>query len=181
LQRYHADHKHAPAPYDYVKAFGRWSVAVERAFGSQPPFPISATPPNDPDYIVKCCELYGVSSQRGYLAVRRAHRDVVPSSRQVRRVWGGFGNLFYACKRQSAKRTLGEYLRLEHKMGRIPSALECRAAGLDLTPLRKIMGSKWDIDDLLAYRREVDGTSGGDKRIFSDTPLGSAVPTVAPV
>ena len=163
VRRHHAEHKDAPTVYDFAKVFGAWSAAAEKAFGPQMPFAITPKPSTDPQFIVKCCELYGIKSQREYLAVRRAHPDVVPSSRQVRRVWGGFKNLFWACQKQSAKRTFEAYLILERKLGRIPSALECRAAHLDLAPLRKVMGSKWDIDDLLSYRRNLARNPGGEK------------------
>jgi len=159
-------------PYDYVKIFGKWSAAAERAFGKPPPFPMSPTPPSDADYIVKACETFGVSTQRQYFAARNAHPDLVPSSRQVRRLWGSFGNLFWACSRQSAKRTLAEYLALERRLGHIPSAHECRAAHLDLTPLRRIMGSKWTLDGLLDYRQRLN-ISDDATRFFSGTSLPS--------
>jgi hypothetical protein len=113
---------------------------------------LTQPPPNDPDYIAKIAVQFGAWNQSRYLALRRLRPDVIPSARQVRRVWGGFENLFFAARRMSVKRTLEEYLRIERRMGRLPTALECREAGLDLGPLKSIFGTKWDLDDLLALR-----------------------------
>lgn len=173
VRKHHAKHHDAPTVYDFVKAFGRWSVAVEKAFGRVPAL-LSPTPPSDADYIVKVCELYDVRSQREYLSARRTHPDIVPSSRQVRNAWGGFRNLLWACLKQSAKRTMEQYLVLERRLGHKPSALECRTAQLDLTPLRKVMGTKWTLDGLLAYRERLAGFPGACAPISCDVSLGSA-------
>ena len=142
-----------PLVHDFIGAFGRWKVAVEQAHGKQI---LRQPPPNDPDYGAKCVVQFDLWTQAKYLAARRIHPDVIPSSRQIRRVWGGFDNLLFAARKKAVRKTFEEYLRLERRLGRIPTAIECRQEGLDLTPLRSLLGSKWDVDDLLALRRRAD-------------------------
>ena len=153
LRKHREKNTASPMIHDYIAAFGSWKAAVERAFGKSI---LTQPPPNDPAYIAKCAVQFDAWTQARYLAVRRLMPNVVPSARQVRRVWGNFGNMFFAARRMSAQKTLEDYLALERRLGRIPTAKECRAVGLDLSPLNICMGTKWEIDDLLRYRLHAD-------------------------
>ena len=153
LRRLRDQDKSLPTVHDFITIFGRWKLAVEKAYGKQI---LDRPPPNDPNYIAQCSIQFNIWTQASYLKARRLNPGVIPSARQVRRVWGGFSNLFFAARKQSIEKTFGDYLRLERRMGRIPTALECRQEGLDLNPLREIMGSKFDIDGLLSYRNRAE-------------------------
>lgn len=158
LRKLRPHNEACPFVHDYFAAFGCWSTAVELAYGKQV---LTQPPPNDPDYVAKCVTEFDLWTQTKYLATRRLQPGVIPSARQVRRVWGNFGNLFFAARKMSAKKTFEDYLRLERRLGRLPTAMECKQADLDLSPLRELLGSKWDIDDLLAYRTKADRIKAG--------------------
>lgn len=149
LLKRRGDDRDTPYLSDYLREFGSWSATVTKAFNkSSEPF---AAPKDDPKYILDCCLNFHIWSQQRYLSCRRVS-DVIPSSRQVRRIWGNFGNLLYEAKRLSAQKTFEAYLKLERRLGHIPTSDDCREAHIDLTPLRRLLGSKWDLDNLIALR-----------------------------
>jgi hypothetical protein len=150
LKKLRATDKTTPTIQEYFRAFESWTAAVQQVFHK--PTILQSPPPNDPAYIVKCCTQFNLWSQRDYLEARNHLPDVIPSPRQVRRVWGGFGNLFFAARKESAVKTLEAYLSLERRLGKTPSALDCQAYNLDLTPLKRFFGTKAQLDDILSYR-----------------------------
>lgn len=151
LKKLRMTDKTCPTIQEYFRALGSWSAATEQVYGK--PSILQSPPPNDPQYIMKCCLQLNIWSQRQYLAARRKAPDVVPSSRQVRRVWGGFENLFYAARKESAKEVLQRYMALEYRLGTIPTVTECRIYDIDLAPLKRILGGKAAIDALLLKRQ----------------------------
>ena len=153
LNKLRAQNKDCPLVQDFAQAFERFSIAVEQAHGK----PIlTQPPPNDPAYIAKIAVQFDCWSQAQYLRLRRMNPGVVPSSRQVRRIWGNFRNLFFAARKESARKTFSDYLKLEWRLGRVPTAMECRQAGLDLSPMRAIFYNKFGLDDFLDYRLKAE-------------------------
>ena len=153
LMRRRDDDSTAPYLSEYLQSFGSWSASASKAFNK--PLELFPIPQNDPKYILDCCVFFQIFTQRRYLICRRTN-NTIPSSRQVRNVWGNFGNLLYEAKRLSAQKTFEAYLKLERRLGHTPSAIECREDHIDLTSLRRLLGSKWDLDDLLALRSRAD-------------------------
>jgi len=156
LQKKRNTDKGAPTVQDFVRTFGSWSSATEQIYGKPRPF---SAPRNDPEYMTKCCCQFNLWTQEAWLTARRKADDVIPSARQVRTTWGDFTNLFFAAKKRSAEHVFDEYARLERRLGRIPTVADCRKRGIDLTPLRKLLGRKTDIDELLRLRNAINQES----------------------
>jgi len=135
-----------PDVWDYVKRFGSWSAAQGAAFGPLPP---AEEVPRDPHYILKTVVEFGLWTQERYLEARRRRPDVVASANQVRRLFGSFGNLFVMAQRESVKETLNQYLALGRRLGRRPSAMDCRKEGLDISVAVKHFGAKPQMDRLI--------------------------------
>lgn len=116
-----------PTPFDYRKAFGRWSKAVEVAFGKDPLMPTV-----DVNYALQAVPFLGAWTWRKYLAARRSRPDIIPSARFIRREFGKFGE-FIACARgMSLEQTMERYRALWRKMGHRPTVDECRERGIIL-------------------------------------------------
>ena len=156
LKRLRANNPNTPYLVDFISAFKSWKAAVEKAFGKDL---FNQPPDNSPHYMITCCTHKKLWTQSQWMAARRRNPELIPSSRQVRRVWGGFGNMFFAAMKESPHKTFDDYLRLEQKLGHLPSVMDCRDAGLDLTALRRLLGNKWQLTDLLKYRRRPDDDS----------------------
>lgn len=136
-----------PHVHDYFRAFGSFMAAKSEAYGPEPPSP---GPPATHDYLTKVCLEFSIWSQGRWNESRRKRPDVIPSSNQVKRLFGGFSNLFEMAQRVSLRRTLERYLVLRAKYGRWLNSEELRTEGLDLTVAIKVLGgSKWHVDRFL--------------------------------
>jgi hypothetical protein len=135
-----------PVIYDYRKAFGSWASAVEAAFGRSI---IGENPPADPAYLVKVVREFGLWTYGRYTCARKRRPDIVPSLRQIRRIFGTFGNLKHFAERESLKRTIQKYLELRLKLGAWPSARQCDEAGVDISKAVRHFGGKADFHAFL--------------------------------
>ena len=136
-----------PTVYDFQKYFGAWSTAVAEAHGEQLGRP---EPPSEPIYIIRAVIEFDLWSQKKYFDARAKRPDVIPSSNQVRKLFGKFSNLFALAERESLKKTFENYLSLQRRLGRRPTAQDIRQEGLDLTIARKIFGGKAQFDQFIS-------------------------------
>ena len=93
-----------PTVYDFQKYFGAWSTAVTEAHGEQSGRP---EPPSEPIYIIRAVIEFDLWSQQKYFDAKAKRPDVIPSSNQVRKIFGNFSNLFALAEKENL-RTCGK-------------------------------------------------------------------------
>lgn len=136
-----------PTLYDYVKQWGSWKEAQIAAYGA----PLLFTAPTRPsaDYLLRCVLSFNLWTRDAYCRARRENPEVIPSVYWCKRLFGGrFDNLKWAAEKVSVTRCWEKYLSLSRRLGRQPTADDCRQYGLDMTPLKTPL-SKEFLPDLL--------------------------------
>lgn len=146
----------APTLNDCYAAFGAtgWAGVKEVVWGVPMVIP-GLGPSNDREYVIKVCLMGDIRTKKDYLRYRHKNPDIACPSNQVYRTFGkrGFTALFSAVQSRSLELTLEQYLALEYRLGHQPSADECVRFGLDLTPLTKVYGNKWQADKVVNLLR----------------------------
>jgi len=132
-----------PNTNDFRKAFGSWSEAVRKAFGSGIAFDV------DKDYILKSVPQFNLWSVKRFREARKVDPVSVPSWRSIRKNWGTYKNLIECARRQNLKLLLYEYLKLKRKLGHIPSLEELREANIRMDEAILFYGSKKQMDEFV--------------------------------
>jgi hypothetical protein len=144
-----------PKRYDYVREFGSWAKAKEKAFGRDPKVAF------DLEYVLKSVIEFNIWTQARYFAIHKARPDVIPSSRFIRDKFGTFGNLFYMARSRSLVATLNRFVALKKALGCNPSIDDCRQAGLSLEPAVKMFGGKHKLDKFISSLEKNDEKQRG--------------------
>jgi len=131
---------------DFRKAFGRWSVAKEKAF---PNSREQKEPSPSPEYLAKVMIQLKVWTRKEYRKLRTAHPDIIPSEYHVRKKWGTFAGLKAFARRESIVATLEDYRTLRRRLGKTPTKLDCKKADIDLSAALRHFRSKKEMDRLL--------------------------------
>lgn len=127
-----------PTVADYRREFGSWSQASEEAFGQNEPFPVEVTAA----YLVKVVAEMNLWTRQAYEEAHEKHPEEVPSYFYVRREFKRWAVLRHFAERYDARRMLALYLRLMRKLGRPPTADECRKEEIDKHMLENLFGGR---------------------------------------
>lgn len=145
-----------PKLYDYIRAFGKWSEAIEVAFGKGNEEPWEREPPNDPEYMVKVVVQFKLWTYRRYLKFRRANPSIAPSIRQVKKKWGRYSNLKETAAAVSIHEMIRRYLILSRRLGHKPSITEARKNGVEIGEVVKRSGGWRMFKQLVSQLEAVD-------------------------
>lgn len=126
-----------PDIWDFLREFGKWSVARAEAFG-KPTFSAEFTG----EYLVKLVVQNNLWTARLFLEEHRIRPDIVPSFYCVKKEFKRWENLKYYARRHDARRILSEYLRLMRRFGRRPTAQECEVKGINCQKLVDLFGGR---------------------------------------
>jgi hypothetical protein len=132
-----------PVVWDFVREFGNWSIALAEAFGKEP-----FVADFSAEYLIKVVAENNLWTVQLFLEGHRVRPDIVPSFYYVKKHFRWWGNLKCDAKEYDTRRILFEYLRLKRKLGRMPTAQECK-------------------DRQIAYQRLVD-LFGGKKNFYEN-------------
>lgn len=139
-----------PAVWDFVREFGKWSIALTEAFGKE-----AFAADFSAEYLVKVVAENNLWTVQLFLEGHRVRPDIVPSFYYVKKEFRRWKNLEHFAREYDIRRILSEYLRLKRKLGRIPTSQECKSKEIDCQRLVDLFGGKKNFhENVLSLERQ---------------------------
>jgi len=141
-------------PSDYYEVFGSWREAKRQAFGDPPS---RVEPRVSREAIIEMVVHLKIATRAEYLEKRKELPELVCSYHQVRKLFTSWEEVYLAAAERSAEIAFTRYVGLSYRLGRIPTHEDLKKWKVDISPLRRMFGSKKFLDDIAA----IMGKSGG--------------------
>jgi hypothetical protein len=152
-----------PKPYDYYKEFGPWENVRLEAWGDLDV--ITATPMDDPAYHLRVIRDWGLYSVVAYRKARAKSPGIVPSFRKLTTHWGTFSKAVEASLRTTLKGKMNTFLILYERLGRMPTAKECREAHIEVEDAVEVFGGSMKaLKEFLACIGRLRGNKNANRR-----------------